>query len=525
MTFNLLDIFSCGLFFDFGNAPSKVSAFRRILPQFLCGFAHFLINWNMGMVLAIASIVVPSVIGISKHLNPDEILHMTWDEASWLASIIYIVQPIGNFASGFIAESLGRKGAIMTVNVIPAIAWIMLPNANTQFMIYIGFSLLGIWNGLISAAHIYSSEISEPSVRGVLNAFSGIAATAGILMIFLLGSFLSWRQVSYACAIIPIFNVLVAIFIPDSPIFLVSNNRTEKAQKSLQVLRGWVAKENVLSELEQLKNISEMSSSCGNCEKSGNKCDHPPPNLLNKLKDNCRRRTLKPLLIVTILFLLMQFSGMFAMRPFLLPILNAHGIFLDASFTTIILGVIGIMANIFIVFTIRTFGKRKIYLFSMIGNAISCFGLSIYGWILFPAGWTSVGMTSSSLKLIQETVGTYNYFALAMFLLMQFCISVGVSSIPFIIMCEVFPFKSRAFCCSLAMVESQFFAFVATKTYYDFERLLTLPGVIGFYGVIAVFGFIAMALVLPETEHCSLEEIELHFSDNKRGICDIKIKK
>lgn len=41
-------------------------------------------GWNMGCVLAIISIVYPSVTGTSSHLNPDETLHMTPEEASWL---------------------------------------------------------------------------------------------------------------------------------------------------------------------------------------------------------------------------------------------------------------------------------------------------------------------------------------------------------------------------------------------------------------------------------------------------------
>lgn len=134
--------------------------------------------------------------------------------------------------------------------------------------------------------------------------------------------------------------------------------------------------ESVSAELDQLKHISEISATCIECEKSSTKCHHPPPTLFNKLKDTTRKRTLKPLFLITILFFVMQFSGMFAMRPYIVPILNAHGIAFDANFTTIILGVLGILANIFIVFTIRILGKRTIYLWSMVGNFISCFGLS-----------------------------------------------------------------------------------------------------------------------------------------------------
>lgn len=212
MTISVWQVFPCGRGFDPQNAPHGVSKSRRILPQvrifgfkvtltefknqihcitfninskniiqFLCSFAQFLLSWNSGLVLAIPSIVVPSVIGISSNLNPDEILHMTPDEASWLginhstvsikspsiqiyllllftASILFIVQPIGNLLSGFITESFGRKNAIVIINVIPAIAWIMLPNANSQQMTYIAFSLLGIGIGLTSSV-TYISEI------------------------------------------------------------------------------------------------------------------------------------------------------------------------------------------------------------------------------------------------------------------------------------------------------------------------------------------------------------------------------
>lgn len=112
----------------------------------------------MGLVLAIPSIVFPSVTGKANALNPDEILHMSTDEASWLASIMFIVQPIGNFFSGLLTEKFGRQRAIVIINIVPAIAWILLPNATSQHATYIAFCLLGIGNGLTSSV-TYISEI------------------------------------------------------------------------------------------------------------------------------------------------------------------------------------------------------------------------------------------------------------------------------------------------------------------------------------------------------------------------------
>lgn len=86
----LLETFSCGFGFNFDNGRHEVSQFRRFLPQFIATLAVFLTGWNMGFILAIATIVVPSVTGNSNKLNPDENLFMTEDEASWLGKDLLI---------------------------------------------------------------------------------------------------------------------------------------------------------------------------------------------------------------------------------------------------------------------------------------------------------------------------------------------------------------------------------------------------------------------------------------------------
>lgn len=54
---------------------------------------------------------------------------------------------------------------------------------------------------------------SEPSIRGMLMACSGISSASGIFMVFFLGSFLSWRQVAFICAVIPISSIIAVFFV------------------------------------------------------------------------------------------------------------------------------------------------------------------------------------------------------------------------------------------------------------------------------------------------------------------------
>lgn len=115
--------------------------------------------------------------------------------------------------------------------------------------------------------------------------------------------------------------------------------------------------------------------------------------------------------------------------------------------------------------------------------------------------------------------------------------------------------RTRSFLCGIATANHYLVASIVTKSYYNIEVWLTLPGAILFYAVIGVIGYvcemksntslsrcnftklinllalvfsrslIVMYFILPETEQRSLEDIELHFSDNSKGFTDIYIHK
>lgn len=68
-------------------------------------------------------------------------------------------------------------------------------------------------------------------------------------------------------------------------------------------------------------------------------------------------------------------------------------------------------------------------------------------------------------------------------------------------------------------------AFGTTKAYYNLETSLSLPGVSLLFFLCNVAGWILMYKIMPETEDCSLEDIEFHFADDSKKLTDWKIKK
>lgn len=81
-------------------------------------------------------------------------------------------------------------------------------------------------------------------------------------------------------------------------------------------------------------------------------------------------------------------------------------------------------------------------------------------------------------------------------------------------------FRTRGLAAGLAAAINYTMGFATIKTYYDLETSMSMPGVALFYCVIATLGLVLMFNILPETEGRSLEDIELHFSDDSKKITD-----
>lgn len=166
---------------------------------------------------------------------------------------------------------------------------------------------------------------------------------------------------------------------PETPIWLLSKDRTDRALKSLQWLRGCVSTDTVIDEYKNLQQYSERSRACNRCAKQAIRCDHTE-SILNKIQQLKRKRIIKPLILALILQFFLQFSAIMAWRPYIIQILNAYAIRWNASYTAVVMSSMGLVAKVCSMSLTKIMGKRKLYLAASALTYLSCFGLS---WVNF----------------------------------------------------------------------------------------------------------------------------------------------
>lgn len=134
--------------------------------------------------------------------------------------------------------------------------------------------MIGIVIGLSSApSAVYSAEIAHPTLRGRFSVITSVTIALGVLVIYVLGYLIpvrfwsssfrnstcfcrfihwnpfstplnqdNWRMVSGISCAISLASLILLIPIPETPTWLASKGRTEKAEKSLRIFKGLPSK-------------------------------------------------------------------------------------------------------------------------------------------------------------------------------------------------------------------------------------------------------------------------------------------
>ena len=79
-------------------------------------------------------------------------------------------------------------------------------------------------------------EVLEVELRASLSVFGGVTRSVGMILTYCLAALLPWYKVSYLASLPPIAAFILLLNSPESPVFLVSKGKLEKAESSLKQL-------------------------------------------------------------------------------------------------------------------------------------------------------------------------------------------------------------------------------------------------------------------------------------------------
>jgi sugar porter (SP) family MFS transporter len=294
---------------------------------------------------------------------------------------------------------------------------------------------------------------------------------------------ISWR-LQLGSAFIPAVPLAVGIFFcPESPRWLMKRNRYADAYRSLLRLR--------LSPLQAARDLYYIHVQL--VEETGIVGGATYFGRFSELFSipRVRRATLAAFTVM----LAQQMCGINIIAFYSSTVFSEAG-YSDrqALFASLGFGAVNFLFAFPAVFTIDTFGRRTLLLFTFPQMA----------WTLLAAGFCF---------LINPDVGTARIGTIALFVfLFAAFYSPGEGPVPFCYSAEVFPLAQRELGMAFAVTTCLGWAAVLSITFPRMLLALTPTGAFGFYAGMNVVAFVMIFLFVPETKQRTLEELDQVFS-------------
>ncbi|XP_066250974.1 facilitated trehalose transporter Tret1-2 homolog [Euwallacea similis] len=480
------------------EVKEEVSKLRICLAQIVAVNVKNVLLVVYGLTLGMPTMLIPNLTGSDK----DEPIVLDNDGVSWLGSLNFLSVPIGCLISGTMASTLGRIRSMQIICILFFGAFLLYYFASQSWHIFFALFLTGFSGGLLEAPTlIYTVEITDANLRGALCSTSTAAIAIGVMVSFILGTVFPWRIMAIINGSIPITELVLLMFIPESPYWLISRKEFQRARENLAWLRGWCGLANIEEEFQNICNRLDAEQ----LQASMEKCS------LNFLKEYCKPTFIKPYLMICVTFVLANF-GTPQINVYAVKLFELLKVSINSYYATILVGVAEILGSILLIILVKPMGKRRLSFTTQLGISIGFLITGIYAY--------NIGV----LNFETTAVGNSDYSWIPLFSIpsIAFFSYLMTFTLPWIIMGEVYPSDIRDNASGISAATGYIIAFISNKCLLSLVEGITLPGVLWLYSVVAFLGIFVLYLILPETEGKSLFEITEHYAgraklDNKVG--------
>lgn len=437
------------------------------------------------IILGILTLWVVSYMGAEISQTQDSLKSYVDSIKGFTISSALIGCIIGGAMAGFISKSVGRRNGLIisalafTISAIGAWSPEKLNFFGTlpvfSFVIYRIIGGIGV--GLASMlSPMFIAEIAPAKMRGKLVSWNQFAIIFGMLIIYFVNLIIArtgneewlinegWRWMFFSGVIPAGLFLILLMFVPETPRFLVMKGKEDKALKVLNKISG----------------------------------ERDAPMILQEIKDTLHEKSIPWLsygflliFIGILLSVFQQFVGINVVLYYAGNIFRNMGYSNDSSMIqTILVGLVNLSFTVVAIFTVDRFGRKPLMIIGGVGMAVSMIALG------FAFYFNKVGLGALIFML------TYTA---------AFAMSWG--PVTWVLLSEIFPNSIRS-AMSIAVAAQWLANLIVSWTFPMLNDNIALTASFnhGFaywiYGVMGILSAVFIWKLVPETKGKTLEEIE-----------------
>ncbi|XP_068105321.1 solute carrier family 2, facilitated glucose transporter member 6 isoform X3 [Hyperolius riggenbachi] len=463
--------------------------------MFLAAFSAVLGNFTFGYALVYPSPVIPVLEG-----DTDPSMHITEVEKSWFGSVFALGCCVGGLSSMFLNDWLGRKLSIMFSTIPAVIGFLLMGSAQHISMLLLGRILTGMAGGLTSSSiPVYISEISHAGVRGMLGACPQLMAVCGALVLYAISIVVPWRWLAIAGELPVITMLILLCFMPDSPRFLISKGKEERALQALVWLRG--PNTEYQAEFTRIKDSIMNKNSSLTCAELS------------------ERHYYKPILTAVLMRFLQQMSGINPILTYLEPIFQRTKVILPGNYDAALVGLVRLVSVLISALVMDKAGRKILLFTSSSLMLVSSLGMGFYVRFTVDAKHNST-IQNLTLHGATDHAEATNYITIIP--LICICVYVlgyalGWGPITWLLMSEILPLKTRGMASGLCVVVSWLTGFILTEAFFPVVNAFNLETPFFFFTIICMCGLLFTHCCVPETKGRTLEQIDMYFRTGRKS--------
>ncbi|KAK9476876.1 hypothetical protein V1514DRAFT_335440 [Lipomyces japonicus] len=468
------------------------------LLTILVSFSGFLFGYDTGYISG-------ALVAIGKDLGQE----ITSSQKELITSATSLGALLGGIIAGTLADILGRKWVTLGANTLFVVGAAVQTGAHSVWTMIVGRFIMGWGVGIASLiAPLYISEMAPARFRGRLVILNVLAITGGQVIAYAVGAGLEsidngWR-ILVGLGICPaVAQMVMFIFMPETPRFLVRKDRLEEARR---VVRWIYSPPNqTIDEDLVIKKVKLLEIY--------NNEQHPEWSGWRRFKFTLKELYFVPsnfraLVIACGLQGIQQLCGFNSLMYFSATIFQVVGFNKPTAVSLIVAGT-NLAFTIIAFLMIDIVGRRRILLSTVWGMAA--------GLIL----------NAIAFHFLPPDASQSNPWAIIILIAMMVYVAFyasGIGNVPWQ-QSELFPMQVRGIGTSMATATNWAGNLIIGSTFLTMMDKITPTGTFAFYAGLCVLGELFVYFLYPETAYLALEDIQDLLKDGFAIRRSIKLSK